>query len=215
MGKERKHFYQFGYRKLQVLKPSVGYPTKKEAQRSVEGKLELFYAHGYSGNFDESRQNICLSNDGTKLIYYIAAIGVVYDFTNNSQQFFTKHNDDVTTVCVSPKKTWAATGQKDPKDEPGQGKDLPKIWIWNYKTMKPVQLIDDVCWGKIGRLQWSKATNILYCICGDPEQTLKAYDPEEFKGKKQPKSLINATTMKEAILGFVIRDKPDKVYFDE
>ena len=96
--KERKHFYQFGYRKLQVLKPSVGYPTKKEAQRPVEGKLELFYAHGYSGNFDESRQNICLSHDGTKLIYYIAAIAVVYDYNANSQQFFTKHNDDLTSL---------------------------------------------------------------------------------------------------------------------
>jgi len=220
--KQRKHFYQFGYRKLQVLKPTEGYPTKKEAQRPVEGKLELFYAHGYSGNFDESRQNIYLSHDGNKLIYYIAAVAVVYDFKNNTQRFFTKHNDDITTICLSPKKKWAATGQKDPKDEPGQGADLPKIWIWNYEKtdnkdghLKPVQLIDNVCWGKIGRLQWSKATNILYCICGDPEQTLKSYDPEEFKGKKQPQSLINATTMKEAILGFVIRDQPDKAYFDE
>ena len=122
--KDRKHFYHFGTRNLQVLKPSTGYPTKKEAQRPVEGKLELFYSHGYSGNFDESRQNICLSSDGTKLIYYIAAIAVVYDYQNNSQQFFTKHNDDLTTICLSPKKTWAASGQKDPKDEPGKGKDL-------------------------------------------------------------------------------------------
>ena len=98
--KDRKHFYHFGTRNLQVLKPSVGYPTKKEAQRPVEGKLELFYSHGYSGNFDESRQNICLSSDGTKLIYYIAAIAVVYDYKNNSQQFFTKHNDDLTSLSI-------------------------------------------------------------------------------------------------------------------
>eukprot|EP01084_Bolivina_argentea_P033253 61531_1 len=213
--KERKHFYQFGYRKLQVLKPSVGYPTKKEAQRPVEGKLELMWSHGYSGNFDESRQNICLSSDGKKLLYYIAAIAVVYDYDKGEQSFFTKHNDDLTSICVSPNKTWAATGQKDPKDEPGQGKDLPKIWVWNYKTMKPVQLIDDVCWGKIGRLQWSSATNTLYCICGDPEQTLKAYDPNEMKGKKQPDSMISCNTMKEAILGFEICATPNKAYFDE
>ena len=81
--------------------------------------------------------------------------------------------------------------------------------------MKAVQLIDNVCWGKIARLQWSKATNILYCICGDPEQSLKAYDPEEFKGKKQPPSLINANTTKELILGFVINERPNKAYFDE
>eukprot|EP01083_Nonionella_stella_P254181 873754_1 len=49
--KSRMHFYQFGSRKLQVLKPNE-YPIKKHAQRPVEGKLELFYSHGYSGNFD-------------------------------------------------------------------------------------------------------------------------------------------------------------------
>ena len=81
--------------------------------------------------------------------------------------------------------------------------------------MKPVQLIDNVCWGKIGRLQWSKATNPLYCICGDPEQTLKAWDPADFKGKGEPKSMIAVTTMKEAILGFVINDNPNKAYYDE
>eukprot|EP01084_Bolivina_argentea_P129980 229509_1 len=82
--KHRLHFYNFGSHKLQVVKPTEGYPTKKDAQRPVEGKLELFYAHGYSGNFDESRQNIVLSHDGTKLIYYIAAIAIVYDFNANT-----------------------------------------------------------------------------------------------------------------------------------
>ena len=81
--------------------------------------------------------------------------------------------------------------------------------------MKPVQLIDNVCWGKIARLQWSKATNILYCVCGDEEQTLKAYNPDQFKGKGEPDTLIEANTTKEQILGFVINDKPNKAYFDE
>ena len=98
--KDRKHFYKFGSRKLQVLKPSIGCPTKKQAQRPVEGKLELFFAHGYSGNFEDSRQNVCLSDDGSKLLYYIAAIAVVYDYKNNTQQFFTKHNDDLTTLSM-------------------------------------------------------------------------------------------------------------------
>eukprot|EP01084_Bolivina_argentea_P319900 554921_1 len=162
----RKHSYRFGSRNLQVIKPSKGYPDAKSAKRAVAGKLKLFYAHGYSGNFDESRQNIYLSSDGKQLIYYIAAVIVVYDYASNTQKFFTKHNDDITTICLSPNKTWCASGQKDPKDEPGQGKDLPKIYIWNYKTMKSVQLIDNVCWGKIARVQWSSATNYLYCICG-------------------------------------------------
>lgn len=102
----RKHFYRFGYRNVQVVKPSQGYPIPKEAKRPVEGKLTLFFSHGYSGNFDESRQNVCLSPDGNKLLYYIAAVCVVFEFKKMKQRFFTRHNDDLTTfvvlfVCIS------------------------------------------------------------------------------------------------------------------
>lgn len=212
----RKVMYNFGSRKLQVLKPSKGYPDKKTAKRAVEGKLKLFYAHGYSGNFDESRQNIYLSQDGKFLIYYIAAVVIVFDYAANTQKFFTKHNDDITSICLSPSKTWCASGQKDPKDEPGKGKDLPKIYVWNYKTLKSVQLIDNVCWGKIGRLQWSKPSNYLYCVCGDEDQTLKAWDPKTFDGKKkEPEPLIKCNTMRELIMGFEICPTPASENVDE
>jgi len=213
----RKVMYNFGSRKLQVIRPTKGYPDKKTAKRAVEGKLKLAYAHGYSGNFDDSRQNIYLSQDGKFLLYYIAAVVVVFDYGANTQKFFTKHNDDVTTICISPTKTWCASGQKDPKDEPGKGKDLPKIYVWNYKTLKNMQLLDNVCWGKIARLQWSSATNYLYCICGDADQTLKAWDPKDFGGKKSKdlEPMIKCNTMRELILGFEINPKPAKENVDE
>lgn len=212
----RKIMYNYGSARMQVIKPSTGYPDKKTAKRAVEGKLKLSYAHGYSGNFDDSRQNIYLSQDGKHLIYYIAAIVVVFDYEANTQKFFTKHNDDVTTICLSPNKTWCASGQKDPKDEPGQGKDLPKIYVWNYKTLKSVQLIDNVCWGKIARLQWSESTNYLYCLCGDDDQTLKAWDPKVFDPKnKEPEALIKQNTMREIILGMEMNPKPAEENVDE
>eukprot|EP01084_Bolivina_argentea_P192042 329751_1 len=152
---ERSINYRFGCRKINCIAPSVGYPDKKQAKRPVEGELKLFRAHGYSGCFQQCRQNIYLSHCGKYLIYYIASVCIVYDYEANTQRFFTMHNDDITTICVSPKKTWCASGQRDPKDEPGQGKDLPKIYIWNYKTMKSVQLLDNVCWGKIAQVNWS------------------------------------------------------------
>ena len=80
--------------------------------------------------------------------------------------------------------------------------------------MKAVKLIDNVCWGKIARLQWSKKTNILYCICGDIDQTLKAYNPKDFTSKKPVQPFMEANTTKESIYGFVINDNPQG-YFDE
>ena len=45
-------------------------------------------------------QNVLLSDDGTKLIYFIAAVVVVFDYKERTQRFFTRHNDDITTYVV-------------------------------------------------------------------------------------------------------------------
>jgi len=213
---KRKHQYRFGSRQLLVIKPSVGYPTPEDRKKPVEGNLELSYAHGYFAASEVARQNLYLTEDGTCLIYYLAAICVVFDYKKDEQRFFTKHNDDITTICMDPRSgsTLVASGQKDPKDRPGQGKDLPKIWIWDYRTMKGVQLIDNVCWGKISIVQWSP-NGYLYCITGDEDQTLKAWDPEEFKGKGNPPELLAFNTMKEQILGFKISPYTPKTSVDE
>jgi|ERR1712062_861081 len=61
-------------------------------------------------------------------------------------------------------------------------------------------------------------SNYLYCICGDADQTLKAWDPKEF-GKKHGKDglqpLIKCNTMRETILGFEINPKPADDNVDE
>jgi WD40 repeat protein len=80
--------------------------------------------------------------------------------------------------------------------------------------MKAIQLIDDVCWGKISIVQWSP-NGFLYCICGDEDQTLKAWDPQEFTGKAQPTEQVTLNTMKEQILGFKISPYAPKNLFDE
>ena len=94
-----------GSRKLQLLKPT-DYPSEEYAQRPVEGALELSHVHGYPGNFDDSRQNLCLSEDGQLLIYYVAKLAVVMDYDRGEQRFFRGHNDCITayveskTLCV-------------------------------------------------------------------------------------------------------------------
>jgi len=213
---KRKIQYRFGSRQMLVIKPSIGYPTPEERKKPVEGNLELLFAHGYFGATEIARQNLYISEDGTYLVYYLAALCIVYDHKKDEQRFFTKHNDDITTLCMDPRSgsSLVASGQKDPKDRPGEGKDLPKIWIWDYRTMKPVQLIDNVCWGKIAIVQWSPNGN-LYCITGDADQTLKAWDPQDFKGKGNPPDLITFDTMKETILGVKISPYAAKTSVDE
>lgn len=208
---KRRGKYRFGKAQVQFYIPSEGYPTAAQAAEKPSVRLELDHVYGYNAT---SRQNV-LSKDG-KVIYYLAAAGIVYDVETNTQKFFLEHNDDLTTICLDPREgsTLVATGQKDPKDQAGKGKDLPKIWVWDTETMEPVVLLDRVCVNLIRRVRWSPASGILYVICGDDGQSIKAYNLADLKSgskadaKACNKVMLDKPTTRQKILGVAINPKP-------
>lgn len=212
----RRQQYKFGKGDIQYVPPK-DYPSESDYKKQeVRADLQLEHVYGYKGATNNARQNLFLRED--LLIYYIAAVGVVHSVTDGTQQFFTEHNDDITCLTVDPRKgsTLVVTGQKDPKDQPGKGKDYPKLYIWDYKTMKHVVLIDDVCWGTIDRVQWSPLTGILYVICGDKDQTLKAYDIDALRKGKSKRvlskdvELLAVPSQNTKKIGFIIRPSKSK-----
>jgi WD40 repeat protein len=49
--------------------------------------------------------------DSSCLVYTAAALGVVHDLTNNTQSFFSEHDDDITCITLSQDSKLVATGQ--------------------------------------------------------------------------------------------------------
>merc|ERR1719383_822377 len=152
--KSRKGSYRFGNAKVNFIKPSEGYPSARDALDKPSGGLILEYAHGYQGRENYGRGNMFyVSDEKTQegaLVYHVAGVGVVLNCKERTQNFFTGHNDDITCIAVSAhpdRPTLVATGQTDPKDY-GE-KDMPKIFIWDWVTMKKVKLIPDAHWGMV------------------------------------------------------------------
>ena len=211
--------YHFGSRKLTVVRPTEGYPTESEASQLPEASLVIDWIHGFVGNKEDGFKSLDVSEDGSKLIYFVACFGVVYDVIEKTQAYFQGHSDDVTCIAVNSAEgsSLVATGQKDPKDEHGKGKSLPFIAVWDYKTMKTVAVMDDVSERKVKRLAWSNKTGMLYAICGDDDQTLKGYSPENFKKKGSDKSDLAFPTYRQEMFGFVCNPcgPSDEANFDE
>ena len=65
-----------------VMTPDGGLPPSK--------RLELFHAFGYNGS--KCRNSVHISRDG-KVCYTLAAVGVVMNKEDNTQQFFKSHNE--------------------------------------------------------------------------------------------------------------------------
>lgn len=67
----------------------------------------------------------------------IAALGVVFDYSNNTQKFFggasskiqkaAQHDDDILAIAISPDRKLAATGQVGA---------IPKLYIWDTESLQ-------------------------------------------------------------------------------
>ena len=60
--------------------------------------------------------------DHRRIVYFTAAVAIVYDIPLHSQRFFCGHDDHITCLAVSPSRKSVATGQ--------MGR-YPKIFVWN------------------------------------------------------------------------------------
>merc|ERR1719436_1183761 len=210
--KSRKGSYRFGNAKINYIKPKEGYPNARDALDKPPAGLVLDYAHGYQGKENYGRGNMFFvkdpKSDASALVYHVAGVGVVQDTSKRSQKFFQEHNDDITCIAVSrhpERPTLVATGQTDPKDD--KYKDMPKIYIWDWLSMKKLKLIPDAHWGMVLKVQFSVNNNYLYSIGGEEEHILKVWDLANLKKKGKTgmlKEKMNSPTCKEEIYGFVV-----------
>jgi len=220
----RKGSYRFGSGKINYIKPRKGYPTAAEAKEKPPGQLVLEYAHGYQGKESYGRDNIFYATDPTSdaaaLIYHVAGVGIVSNMKDRSQKFFLEHNDDITCIALSghaARPTLVATGQTDPKDI-GE-KDMPKIYIWDWLTMKTVKLVPDAHWGMVLKLQFSVKNDYLYSIGGEEEHLFKIWDLKNLSRSGKAgmlKEKLSTPTVKDDIFGFLVNPyKCNEKYIEE
>ena len=92
-------------------------------QNAPDSVLTFDWSYGYKGN--ESRNNIYYISS-EKIVYFTAAVGIVYHLLKHTKEAFIFHTDDILSLALHPDRQFVATGQK---------KDLnlkrPQIAIWN------------------------------------------------------------------------------------
>eukprot|EP00854_Cymbomonas_tetramitiformis_P003095 gene3095-3928_t len=71
--------------------------------------LSLEFVYGYGG-LNNTAPNLFYTDQG-KVVYYTAAVGVVYDVTTHTQRFFHGHDDDIKCLAIHPGRRLVATGQ--------------------------------------------------------------------------------------------------------
>ncbi|EQC41165.1 hypothetical protein SDRG_01142 [Saprolegnia diclina VS20] len=86
--------------------------------------LQLAHAYGYQAQ--AASNNVRFLSNG-RIVYHVAALGVVYDSSTNTQTFFEGHDDDIVCLALHPNGSCVATGQ--------MGKP-PTIHVWELTSAK-------------------------------------------------------------------------------
>ena len=94
--------------------------TCKMSARKPDAYLKLEHVFGYSG-LKNTAPNLYYSMKG-HVVYYTAAVGIVYNDEENKQKFFLRHTDDIQCLTMHHDYDTVATGQVGSE---------PIVYIWS------------------------------------------------------------------------------------
>ncbi|CAH8433818.1 unnamed protein product [Schistosoma margrebowiei] len=97
--------------------------------------LKLEWIYGYRGR--DCRNNLHYLPTG-ELIYFVAAVVVLYNIEEQCQRHYLEHTDDVKCIAIHPDRITVATGQSAGHDKQF-GK--PHVRIWSSVDLKTLKII--------------------------------------------------------------------------
>ncbi|KAL1502858.1 hypothetical protein ABEB36_007938 [Hypothenemus hampei] len=94
-----------------------------------EKKMMLEWVYGYRGT--DSRKNLWVLPTG-ELLYYVAAIAVMFDRDEETQRHYVGHTEDIQCMDLHPSREMVASGQKAGRNRKTQA----HIRIWSTQTLQ-------------------------------------------------------------------------------
>ncbi|XP_073239257.1 echinoderm microtubule-associated protein-like 2 [Porites lutea] len=114
--------------------PPDEYLDKDLSPYPPEEQLQLEWVYGYRGR--DCRNNLLVLRS-SEIIYFTAAVVVLYDVQGHKQRHYTEHTDDIKSLCVHPDGVTVASGQVK-----GHGDEAkPHIRVWDSDSLETICII--------------------------------------------------------------------------
>ncbi|KAJ8722911.1 hypothetical protein PYW07_004091 [Mythimna separata] len=98
-----------------------------------EKKLQLDWVYGYRGS--DSRRNLWVLPTG-ELLYYVAAVAIMYDRDEESQRHYIGHTEDIQCMELHPSRELVASGQRAGRGRRAQA----HVRIWSTDTLQTLHV---------------------------------------------------------------------------
>nr|XP_050856764.1 echinoderm microtubule-associated protein-like 2 isoform X8 [Vespula vulgaris] len=178
---------------LYVPTPMIDHYDLHKVTTPPQSKLKLDWVYGYRGR--DCRSNLHLLPTG-EIVYFVAAVVVLYNMEEHSQRHYLGHTDDVKCIAIHPNKLVVATGQTCGLDRRDA---LPHIRIWNSVSLATLSVIGNGEFdGSICCLSFSKADggNYLCAIDETSDHNISIWDWQKSdKGTKLTETKCSVDTV--------------------
>eukprot|EP00736_Rhodelphis_marinus_P001305 Rmarinus@m.21730 len=151
-----------------------------KALRSREeptAQLKLEFVYGYSG-LNNLANNVYYTFQ-EEIVYYTAAVGIVYNKAEHTQRFFFGHNDDITCLAISPDRRLVASGQVGKR---------PYVCVWEVETMRRVAKLRHPDERGICAVCFSSDARYVVAVGMDDHHTLHVWDWRKETGINEQKA---------------------------
>ncbi|XP_063679126.1 77 kDa echinoderm microtubule-associated protein-like isoform X21 [Bolinopsis microptera] len=119
-----------------VCYPPTDFSLDGISSEKPDETLKINWVYGYRGR--DSQDNI-YSLPSNELLYYQAAVGVIYNPATKTQRFYQGHNDDIKSIALNPANpSIVATGQAAGHDEK---EGDPHVRVWNCETFETLAVL--------------------------------------------------------------------------
>lgn len=178
---------------LYVPTPMIDHYDLHKVTTPPQSKLKLDWVYGYRGR--DCRSNLHLLPTG-EIVYFVAAVVVLYNMEEHSQRHYLGHTDDVKCIAIHPNKMVVATGQTCGLDRRDA---LQRIRIWNSVSLATLSVIGNGEFdGSICCLSFSKADggNYLCAIDETSDHNISIWDWQKSdKGSKLTETKCSVDTV--------------------
>jgi len=157
----------------------TGHSTAHNAHEKPDNRLELDFVHGYRAH--DTRHNILYNAQGM-IVYFAASLGIVYDFDEHSQVYFTGHSDAIVSIAMHPEGDIVATGQV--------GK-TPLICVWSTSTCMLLAELKGFHQKAVVSLSFDATGKFLASVGMDDEHSVAVYNWEQRKCVVNSKGDLN------------------------
>jgi WD40 repeat protein len=168
----------------------------KPRQLTPDKTLKLEFVYGYGGKCSQGHAsaNAFYCGNGTQeVVYFSAAVGIVYDTVAHAQRFYMEHDNDITAMALHPNRIHVATGQL------GQQVNA-KVNVWDTRTMETIRTIPESFHPTgVSVLSFSPDGKLLNSVGMDANRTIAVWNLETSggptritHGKTQTENVFNA-----------------------